>query len=232
MPNDNTNVTSGVLLTEAVAVFKRNWPLLLIAGAVSALVQVGQNMEDREKLAGLAGVILVTLITMLASIGIQGVLARIVFVREEIVEPDVPARFGAFIGVSIVVLLGTMLGMLLLIVPGIMLALRWTLAANFTLTRDMGVGAALRASSGATEGLRGEIFGAYVVWGLALYGPAIFLAIISGGMDTINSLDPTSVLGAIRTAWAVFSGMAGSALGIGIFSVLVGRHGHLSEVFA
>ena len=160
-------------------------------------------------------------------------MTRSVFERETIVAQDTPARLGAFVGTSVVVLLGTMFGMVLLIVPGVLLALRWTLAANFTLTSDMRVSEALRASRDATEGVRGEIFGAYVVWGLALYGPAIFLAIIAGGgMESINSFDPSSAIGEIRVAWAVFSGMAGLALGLGIFSVLVGRHGRLSEVFA
>jgi len=71
MASENPSATSGALLTEAVAVFKRNWPLLLVASAVVTLVQVGRDFADREKLAGAAGIILFTLVTMLVTMGIQ-----------------------------------------------------------------------------------------------------------------------------------------------------------------
>jgi hypothetical protein len=228
----SADASSGAMLAEGVAILRRNWPLLLLAGACDALLEYAQQIEDRERLAGLAGVILVAVGVTLTQIAVQGVVGRNVLVRERMVDPSTPARFGAYMGVSVLVLLGIAFGFALLIVPGILLALRWALAANFTLTREMGLREALEASRDASNGHRGEIFGAYVVFGLAVYAPLLVLIPIAGGFDAFNSTDPGTVLGAMRVAWSTFMEMAGLALGIGLFSILVGRDGHLSEVFA
>jgi len=148
------------------------------------------------------------------------------------VEAGVPARYGAFIGVSIVITFGVAFGMVLLIVPGILLGLRWALANNFTLTREMGVRQALFASVEATEGHRVAIFGAYVVYGLGIYVPYFVLAEWIGSTQALGSVDPWSGLRMLRIAWASFAGIAGLALGIGLFSALVGRNGDLREIFA
>ena len=230
--NEGVSLSSGALLGESVAVFKRNWPLLLLAGAFEALCQFGQKVEDREKLAGVAGVLLVALFVIVAQMAVEGIVARSVFVREGIVDADVPPRFGAYMGVSILVELGVIFGMVLLIVPGVLLALRWVLAANFTLTREMGVRQAMEASRDMTDGHRGEIFGAYVVFGLVSYAPMLVLAPLAGGFRALNSTEPWSVLGASQAAWSVFAGLAGLALSIGIFSAFAGRRHRLQEVFA
>jgi len=220
------------MLGESVAIFWRNWPLLLLAGLLEGLLQFAQNVENRERLAGLAGIVLAGLLVILVQMAVQGIIARSVFVREGIVDADVPPRFGAYMGVSVLVLLGIVFGMVLLIVPGIMLALRWALAANFTLTREMGVREAMEASRDTTDGHRGEIFGTYVVLGLLTYAPLLVLVPMAGGIRALDSLEPWTVLGAIREAWSVLMGIAGLALGMGIFSTFVERHHGLREVFA
>src|SRR6478609_9296849 len=43
MANENAGVGSGAMLEAAVAIFARNWPLLLVAGVAQALIAVGQK---------------------------------------------------------------------------------------------------------------------------------------------------------------------------------------------
>jgi hypothetical protein len=230
--NEGTSVGSGTLLAESIAILGRNWPLVLVGGMCEGLIQFGQKIEDHERLGGLAGILLAGLLAVLVQMAVQGVVSRAVFVREGIADAGVPARFGAYIGVSLVVLLGTIFGSILLVVPGILLALRWSLAANFTLVRETGIREALEASRDATAGHRGEIFGAYVVFRLASYAPMIVLVPLAGGISAFDSVDSWSVIGAFRAVWSILASTAGLALSIGIFSVFVGRHGHLQEVFA
>jgi len=232
MINEGTSLTSGAILAESVAIFKRNWPLILLAGALEGLFELGQQLANRDSLGGIGGILLIALFVMASQIAIQGIAARAVFVREGIVDASVRPRFGMYMGVSALVLLGITFGSVLLIVPGIMLALRWALAANFTLTREMGVREALEASRDTTNGHRGEIFGTYVVFGLASFAPMLVLVPLVGGFSALNSVEPWSAIGVFRVTWSMLQLTAGLALGIGMFSAFVGRHGRLQEVFA
>ncbi len=62
------------------------------------------------------------------------------------------------IGLGIVVGLGTSLGLLLCIVPGILLALRWAIAVPVAVLENFGVGDSMSRSTHLTEGNRGRIF--------------------------------------------------------------------------
>jgi len=199
---------------------------------LEGLVELGQEFANRDRLGGIGGILLIALFVIVCQISIQGIAARAVFVREGIVDASVRPRFGVYMGVSALVLLGIAFGSVLLIVPGIMLALRWVLAANFTLTREMGVREALEASRDTTDGHRGEIFGTFVVFGLASYAPLLILVPLAGGFSALDSVEPWSAIGAFRVTWSILQLTAGLALGIGIFTTFVGRHGRLQEVFA
>jgi len=226
------NVSSGRILSEGVAVFRRNWRFVLLAGAFEGVLAFGQRIVDYQRWGGLWGILLVGLCAVLAEIAVKGAIARIILVREGIGEADVPANAGAYLGVSIFLLVAVPLGIVLFIVPGVVLALRWCLAANFTLARQMSIRQALRASRDGTAGHRGEIFGAFVVFGLAIYGPALLLTPLAGGLRSLGSIDPLSALGAIRAVWSALAGAASLTLTTGLFAAFVGRHRALHEVFA
>jgi hypothetical protein len=232
MIDDRENTSTGAILEEAVAVFRRNWPLLLITGAAAGLLQFVERFENRQKLYGTLGVAVTMLVAYAVSLTTQALVGRTVLLREQLADPGTPARYGAFLGASIAYVLGIGFGVVLLIVPGVLLMLRWVLATNFTLARGLAVGDALRASRDATAGRRGAIFGAIVVVTLCIYLPLYVLIRMAGGVGLDISADPVSVVGITRVAWAVLAGMAGMAFSVGAFSVLVGRAGHLREVFA
>ncbi len=70
-------------------------------------------------------------------------------------------RIPLVVGLSIVMGLGVGLGFVFLIVPGVILALMWSLAVPVAILEDKGVGDSLSRSSQLTKGNRGRIF---VIW--------------------------------------------------------------------
>jgi len=62
-------------------------------------------------------------------------------------------------------------GLLLLIVPGIIWALKYSLYGYFVIDRNMGPLEALKASAEATEGAKGELFSlALLLFGVQILG--------------------------------------------------------------
>lgn len=92
---------------------------------------------------------------------------------------------GAFAGIrgrvlalcllALVVSLLIGLGLLLLIVPGVLLALRWALVVPAAVLEPRSIDDAMRRSTALTEGLRGRIFVIYVLYFLlAFIGSSVF----------------------------------------------------------
>lgn len=75
--------------------------------------------------------------------------------------------FFPLLGVAIVVGLGVMLGFILLIVPGIILAVIWSVATGAVVVEGRGVGDALQRSRDLTRGYRWQIFGLVVIMVIA-----------------------------------------------------------------
>jgi hypothetical protein len=73
----------------------------------------------------------------------------------------VKGEIGGVIGLSILVGLGVGLGFILLIVPGILLALMWSLAVPVKILENKGATDAMSRSSDLTKGDRGRIF---IIW--------------------------------------------------------------------
>ena len=81
--------------------------------------------------------------------------------------------------VSVLAVVGIVLGMVLLIVPGVLLALRWWVAAAACAVEGTGVGGAFSRSAFLTKGHRGTLFGLLVLYCVAvavLSGLAILAA--------------------------------------------------------
>jgi len=76
---------------------------------------------------------------------------------------------GRALGVSFVTGLLTILGFVLLIVPGILLMLRWSLVIPATMLEATGVSESRSRSSFLTEGSRGRILLIFIMWGIVMY---------------------------------------------------------------
>jgi hypothetical protein len=99
-------------------------------------------------------------------------------------------RLGAVLGVAILSGLGIAFGMVLLIVPGLILATMWAVAIPIAVVEKMGVTASLSRSSALTRERRWRVFGAIFVSGLlalvvgAAFG-GLFYALTGGGVTLI-----------------------------------------------
>jgi hypothetical protein len=114
------------------------------------------------------------------------------------------------IGLAILSAIGVMLGLILLIVPGVILWLMWSIAVPALVVERRGVYGSLSRSSELTIGAKGTVFGIFIVvviayWllsmifnlvGLAAYNPAS-----PGGLTTF-SLIGSAILGTLfNAAW-------------------------------
>ena len=91
---------------------------------------------------------------------------------------------GQIVGVMISVGIRVMLGFLLLIIPGIWLGLRYSVAVPAAMLEDLNVQASLDRSSDLTEGSRGRIFVIYfLVWVLT-----VTFAMVGGVAATLIGL--------------------------------------------
>jgi uncharacterized membrane protein len=101
-------------------------------------------------------------------------------------------RFLPMIGLYFLMTLLIGIGMLLLVVPGIILAFGWSFAPLFVVDANLGPVAAMRASWYATTGQKGKIFG----FGLLSIGVAL-LGLVACGIGVI----PATCL--LYVAWAI-----------------------------
>jgi hypothetical protein len=105
-------------------------------------------------------------------------------------------RLGAALGVAILSGIGIALGMVLLIVPGLILATMWAVAIPAAVIEVTGVTASLSRSQQLTSGRRWRVLGAYLVTFLitVIGGMAV-----GGGVGVLVGMDSTIFLIAV---WA------------------------------
>ena len=143
-------------------------------------------------------------------------------------------RIWAYIGMGILSGLGTIVGFILLIVPGVILILRWSAASGFLIGARKGVVESLSASWEATRGHSWPILGAGLVLFLLVIVAGVVVGGIGGGIGAAVGNMTT-----VTTTVALVSGLAEAvatviflAFGIAIY-VLVDRDlGEIGEVFA
>jgi hypothetical protein len=144
-------------------------------------------------------------------------------------------RWPALLGLSIIMLLGTLIGLVLLVVPGVIIALTWSVAIPVRVMEGLSIWASLRRSAELTKGRRWMILSLgllisvfYVIVGALVYG-------LTGGL----AKPETGVLGLILLSPVIKA--ASSLVGSVMIAVLYqqlreGREGlsveSVAEVFA
>ena len=233
MSNANKSISVGSIMASGISVLRRQWPTLLGVGALCALVQLAQHAENHSKAGGIAGVLLAVLLAPILTIAVQAVGARRVLENEGLANSASAANYGAFIGTAILAGLGITLGLILFIVPGIMLMMRWFLATNYNLAKGLGVSAAMAASGNATKGHRGILFVGWILFALVAGTPYGLLVASAGGFKVMATLATFSVQYIALTLWAVCTTAVGIAFSIGCYALLSGPdNDHLADVFA
>lgn len=147
------------------------------------------------------------------------------FLRERGVAVDPQSRFWAYVGMSILSGIGTMLGFLLFVVPGIIVAVRWIASSGFLLGSGEGAVESLRASWDATRGHSWAIFFVGLVL-LIGYGSAS--SVIVGVMGFAGG--GASASAATKFLETLFS-VATLALGVSVYLLVSDNGARVSSVF-
>ncbi|MBD58723.1 MAG: hypothetical protein CL808_01190 [Citromicrobium sp.] len=144
------------------------------------------------------------------------------------------SRFWSFVGMSILALIGTMIGFVLLIIPGIILMVRWSAANGFVLTGEHGITGSLGASWEATDGHGGSIFGAgLLLWiGLAVLSSVVLGVAMAGWGGTGGSFSPLfGVAMTISGFTEAFGNAVSFAFSIAVFHLVAPADTSVADVF-
>lgn len=212
----------GRVLERALAAVRTNpgviLGLALIVGALPALVmtylfvQMGLSSPEAFTSGAISTTALVTatlitsLIGVVIAVLVQGALTRATVVASQGGKVSLGDSLSTglsvvlpLIGLAIVSAIGIMLGLVLLIVPGVILALMWSVAVPALVVERVGVFEALGRSNTLTKGAKWKIFGLALIIFVAYWLLSIILGMIGlagyGGATTGLSLG--SVLGSI-----------------------------------
>jgi len=101
------------------------------------------------------------------------------------------ARFLPVIVVSILFGLAVILGMILLIVPGVMLAVMWAVVVPVTVEENTGIGGAFGRAQDLTRGARWKIFGLFLLLFLIAIGIGIIAGLVSAMVIGLSYTNPT-----------------------------------------
>ncbi len=172
----------GPIFTKSWSIYAANFVAFTLVAIVIALPhQLGGDAQTvvgalRSFVAAIVGVILEFVGQAVILYGaFQAMRGRSVIIGDAIRRGF--ARFWSIVGVSILVSLGIFVGLILFIVPGIILALRWAVALPACVVENLGPLAAMRRSAELTKGHRWQIFGMFVLIMLVFF---VAFAIIGG----------------------------------------------------
>ena len=134
-------------------------------------------------------------------------------------------RFWPYLGMAILSGFAVVLGLVLLIVPGLVLLVRWSAASGFLLGAGDGVTDSMRASWHATEGHGWAIFFAALVLFVGLMIGAGVIGAVAGAMGTTVVDVVTSIVESV-------TGGIFLAFGIAVYCLVHDDMDRLGEVFA
>ena len=134
-------------------------------------------------------------------------------------------RFWLYLGMIILTMIGLVIGFLLLIVPGVILMVRWSASTGYLLGKGDGVVDSLSASWRATKGHGWSIFLAGLLLIVAVF-------IVLGGLSAAL-LEVSATAGGIVTAFleAATNGIL-LAFGVAVYKLVADDSTGLDEVFS
>jgi hypothetical protein len=197
----------GDIMSRTIVLLRTNAARAALALAVMAglgfLIDSGVTSEERANgltfIASIATLILQYWLT-------RGLLAELGF------EVSQNSRIIALFGLGIVTGLGIALGFVLLVIPGLVLFARWSIATPLLLTSNEGVFACIEQSWRQTKGYAGPIIASFLVIylpGLGLFFAGVWLAETSGlshtGIIAMNLMLNASLIAGWHASVAIFT---------------------------
>lgn len=119
---------------------------------------------------------------------------------------DVKPRIGAAFGLSLLSGIAIVIGLVLLIVPGLMLFTRWAVALPALLREELGVTAAMGRSSELTAGNRWRILGLALLMWVPFFVVLVLIGALAGAFGGESALD--------SLPFNIFANLAGAAISV------------------
>jgi hypothetical protein len=146
------------------------------------------------------------------------------------------AKFWPLLGVGFLLILGSAAGMILLIVPGVILYLAWSVAMPALVLEDRGVFAAFGRSAELTRRKRWSIFLLFFLIILVIVVVEVVLLSLFGGFQGLLSPQPSMVASVLPALLSVVTVPFFAVLTTSLFNQLRGKTGYgaeaVAEVFA
>jgi hypothetical protein len=146
------------------------------------------------------------------------------------------AKFLPMLGLAILVGLGVFVGGLLLIVPGVILALAWSVAFPALVLEDRGVFGAFGRSAQLTRNRRWSIFLLFVLVGIVAGVAELVLFALFGGFRSLASPHPSAASALVSALVEVIMVPFYAVMVTALFNQLRGKQGYgaeaVAEVFA
>jgi hypothetical protein len=181
------------LLAETGNLIARSWWRIVIGFVVMTAVAIVMDLKADDRSANL----LFTVVALIFQIWLTTALLDELGKRK-----SVSAGSGTVIGVLLISQIGILLGLLLLVVPGVIAFVRWSMVVPIVLSDRRGSGAALTESWNRTKGHFWPILGLFTV----IYAP---IFVVAAGVEIFA---PTSLS---VVPLVLFDGVASLALIVG-----------------
>lgn len=214
-------MSAGRVFERAFATIRHNpgvtLGLALLFGAIPGLlVTYTVTSARQDALSGgegfLAGFLALTLLSsfvgLVISAFVQGVLTRATVAESE----GRRAPFGEcaraalavalpLIGLSILLAIGVGIGFMLLIVPGAMLYMAWSVAAPALIEERGGIFGSFARSAELTKGARWKVFGVILILIVAYYLLSAVLGVV--GIASIGAYDATNLIAGLPLSFLI-----------------------------
>jgi hypothetical protein len=163
--------------------------LALLVGVPSLLLTLG---DAHELIISLVDLVLGQVVTITLIYGtVQSLRGSKVGIGECLSQGI--NRLPAALGVAILSGLGIIVGLILLVVPGLYLATQWAVAIPAAVVEQTGVGGAFSRSSNLTDGRRWRVFGALAVSWIVTIGIGVVFGLVMGSRPDTNET-PMSIM--------------------------------------
>jgi len=174
----------GALLAETISLLVSNWWRVTLTVAV--LTGIGTWMDLRGDLR--SSNILFTFVAM----GFQIWITDSVLTRTATKQPDV--RSGRGFGVILVSQLGILLGLILLIIPGVIVFVRWSMALPIALSSGAGVTDSMKRSWQRSEGHFWPIFCLLMLVYVPVLGAVVVAGVLAEQAPVLSSIVMNAIL--------------------------------------
>ena len=145
-------------------------------------------------------------------------------------------KFWPLLGLALLLGLGVVAGAVLLIVPGVILALAWSVAMPALVLEDRGVFDSFRRSAALTRRKRWSIFLLFFLVSLVSLIVQVVLLAVFGGFHELLSREPSITATVLTSLFSVVTIPFGAVMSTALFNLLRGKEGYgaeaVAEVFA